>query len=45
MADKAMNVNLNDDLAGATLGSNLAEQIQAQNEGHRARRADGIARA
>jgi hypothetical protein len=31
MADKAMNVYLNDHLAGATLGSNLAEQIQAEN--------------
>lgn len=33
MADKAMNVYLNDHLAGAMLGTDLAEQIQAQNEG------------
>jgi hypothetical protein len=33
MADKAMNVYLNDHLGGAMLGSNLAEQIQAQSEG------------
>ena len=33
MADKAMNVYLNDHLAGATLGSNLAKQIQVQNVG------------
>jgi hypothetical protein len=33
MADKAMNVYLNDHLAGAMLGSDLAEQIQAQSEG------------
>jgi len=33
MADKAMNVYLNDHLAGTTVGSNLAKQIQARNEG------------
>ncbi len=33
MADKAMDVYLNDHLAGAMLGSNLAKQIQAQHEG------------
>lgn len=33
MADKAMNVYLNDHLAGAMLGSDLAEQLQEQNEG------------
>lgn len=33
MADKAMNVYLNDHLAGATLGSDLAEQIRGQNQG------------
>ncbi len=32
MADKPMDVYLNDHLAGATLGSDLAEQIQDQNE-------------
>ena len=31
MADKAMNVYLNDHLAGAMLGSDLAEQISSQN--------------
>ena len=33
MADKAMDVYLNDHLAGAMLGSDLAEQIQKENEG------------
>jgi hypothetical protein len=33
MADKAIDVYLNDHLAGAMLGSDLAEQIQAQNDG------------
>jgi hypothetical protein len=33
MADRAMNVYLNDHLAGAMLGSDLAEQIQNQSEG------------
>jgi hypothetical protein len=33
MADKAMDVYLNDHLAGAMLGSDLAEQIRDQNEG------------
>jgi len=33
MADKAMNVYLNDHLSGAMLGSALAKQIQVQNEG------------
>ena len=33
MADKAMNVYLNDHLAGAMLGSDLAGQIQARNQG------------
>ncbi len=33
MADKAMDVYLNDHLAGATLGSDLAEQIHARNQG------------
>ena len=33
MADKAMNVYLNDHLSGAVLGTDLAEQIQARNEG------------
>ena len=33
MAGKAMDVYLNDHLAGAMLGSALAKQIQAQNEG------------
>jgi hypothetical protein len=33
MADKAMDVYLNDHLAGAVLGSNLAEQIRSQNKG------------
>jgi hypothetical protein len=32
MADKAMHVYLNDHLAGAMLGSDLAEQIRDQNE-------------
>jgi hypothetical protein len=32
MADKAMNVYLNDHLAGAMLGSDLAEQIGSQNQ-------------
>ncbi len=32
MADKAMDVYLNDHLAGAMLGSDLAEQIRDQNE-------------
>jgi hypothetical protein len=31
VADKAMNVYLNDHLAGAMLGSDLAEQIRSQN--------------
>jgi hypothetical protein len=33
MADKAMDVYLNDHLAGAMLGSDLAKQIGARNEG------------
>jgi hypothetical protein len=33
MADKAMDVYLNDHLAGATLGSELAEQIRNRHEG------------
>jgi hypothetical protein len=33
MADKALDVYLNDHLAGAMLGTELAEQIQAQNDG------------
>ncbi len=33
MADKAMDVYLNDHLAGAVLGSNLAEQIRSENQG------------
>jgi hypothetical protein len=33
MADKAMNEYLNDHLSGAMFGTDLAEQIQAQNEG------------
>ena len=33
MTNKAMDVYLNDHLAGATLGSDLAERIQSQNEG------------
>jgi hypothetical protein len=33
MADKAMDVYLNDHLAGAMLGSNLAEQIRSRNRG------------
>lgn len=33
MADKAMNVYLNDHLAGAMLGSDLAERIRARSEG------------
>jgi hypothetical protein len=33
MADKAMDVYLNDHLAGAMLGSNLAEQIRSHNRG------------
>ena len=33
MADKAMDVYLNDHLAGATLGSALAEQLREKNEG------------
>jgi hypothetical protein len=33
MADKAIDVYLNDHLAGAMLGTDLAEQIQAQNDG------------
>ena len=33
MADKPMDVYLNDHLAGAMLGSDLAEQIQKENEG------------
>lgn len=33
MADKPMDVYLNDHLAGAMLGSDLAEQIAEQNEG------------
>ena len=32
MADEAMDVYLNDHLAGAMLGSNLAEQIRSRNE-------------
>ena len=35
MADKAMGVYLNDHLAGAMLGSDLAEQLQKENEGTR----------
>lgn len=33
MADKAIDVYLNDHLAGAMLGSNLAEQIRSHNKG------------
>ena len=33
MADKAMDVYLNDHLAGAMLGSDLAEQLRKENEG------------
>ncbi len=33
MADKALDVYLNDHLAGAMLGSNLAEQIRSHNRG------------
>ena len=33
MADKAMDVYLNDHLAGAMLGSDLAEQIRSRNRG------------
>jgi hypothetical protein len=33
MADKAIDVDLNDHLAGAALGSDLAEQIRDRNEG------------
>jgi hypothetical protein len=33
MADKAMDVYLNDHLAGAMLGSDLAEQLRDRNEG------------
>ena len=33
MGDRAMDVYLNDHLAGATLGSDLAEQIRARHEG------------
>jgi hypothetical protein len=33
MADRAMDVYLNDHLAGAMLGSDLAEQIRSQSEG------------
>jgi hypothetical protein len=33
MADNAIDVYLNDHLAGAMLGSDLAEQIRAQNDG------------
>jgi hypothetical protein len=33
MANKAIDVYLNDHLAGAMLGSDLAEQIRAQNQG------------
>jgi hypothetical protein len=33
MADNAIDVYLNDHLAGAMLGTDLAEQIQTQNEG------------
>ena len=32
MAAKAMDVYLNDHLAGAMLGSNLAEQIRSRNQ-------------
>ena len=35
MADRAMGVYLNDHLAGAMLGSDLAEQIQQRHEGSR----------
>jgi hypothetical protein len=35
MGDKPMNVYLNDHLAGATLGSDLAEQIRERHEGTR----------
>ncbi|MGI8920441.1 MAG: hypothetical protein ACR2HD_02020 [Solirubrobacteraceae bacterium] len=34
MADKAMDVYLNDHLAGAMLGSDLAEQLRDRNEGN-----------
>ena len=33
MADNPLDVYLNDHLAGAMLGSDLAEQIRSQNEG------------
>ena len=33
MADKAMGVYLNDHLAGAMLGTHLAEQIRSHNQG------------
>jgi hypothetical protein len=33
MADKALDVYLNDHLAGAMLGSDLAEQLRTENEG------------
>jgi hypothetical protein len=33
MSDKAMDVYLNDHLAGAMLGSDLAQQIQSRNQG------------
>lgn len=33
MADKALDIYLNDHLAGATMGCELAEQIHAQNDG------------
>ena len=33
MADKAMNVYLNDHLAGATIGRDLAEHIRSDNQG------------
>ncbi len=33
MADKAMDVYLNDHLAGAKLGSDLAKQLRARSEG------------
>jgi hypothetical protein len=35
MADRAIDVYLNDHLAGATLGSDLAEQIRERHEGSR----------
>ncbi len=34
MADKAMDVYLNDHLAGAKFGSDLADQLRAQNQGN-----------